>query len=183
MTGTAASAVIDDTEQDFDEAHDEGDTSNAPPASLRVIEAARREGLPFRFRQFDQPTRTAEEAAAACGCGVAQIAKTIVFKGKQTKKPLLFLVSGKNRVNERLLSNIVGENIEKGDADYVRRATGHMIGGVSPLALANRMPVMMDEELYNLPRVWIAAGTPNTVMSVPTLMLARTIAARIIKLD
>lgn len=184
MTGAAMSAEqIDETELEFGDTPDLGDIDKAPPASLKVIEAAKRQGLPFFFRVFDQPTGTAEEAAKACQCDIAQIAKSIVFKGKQTKKPLMFLVSGKNRINEKMLSNLVGENIEKADADYVRRATGHAIGGVTPLALANRIPIMMDEELYNQPRVWIAAGTPNTVMSIPTMMLARTIAARIIKLD
>lgn len=184
MTGAAAMAEnFDETELEFGDTPDLGDIENAPAASRPVIEAAKRMGLPFFFQVFDKPTGTAEEAAAACKCSVSQIAKAIVFKGKQTKKPLMFLVSGKNRVNEKLLSTIVGENIEKADADYVKRATGHSIGGVTPLALANRMPVMMDEELYNQPRVWIAGGTPNTVLSIPTMMLARTIAARIVKLD
>jgi prolyl-tRNA editing enzyme YbaK/EbsC (Cys-tRNA(Pro) deacylase) len=185
MTGVAvvAEEQFDESELEFGDTPDLGDIENAPPGSRPVIEAAKRLGLPFFFQAFDKPTGTAEEAAAACKCSVSMIAKSIVFKGKQTKKPLMFLVSGKNRVNERLLSTIVGENIEKADADYVKRATGHSIGGVTPLALANRIPIMMDEELYNQPRIWIAAGTPNTVMSIPTLMLARTIAARIIRLD
>ena len=162
---------------------DYGDVDKATGPSKRVIEIAMREELPFKFQIMDESTHTAEAAAAACKCSIDQIGKSIIFKGKATKKPYLFIVSGRNRVNEKAIAGMVGENLEKADADFVKRATGYAIGGVSPLGLANRMPIMMDEHLAQFGRIWIAAGTPNSVMSIPTMVLARTIAARLVKLD
>ena len=156
---------------------------DAPEASRRAMLAADRLGLPYEFKTFDQSTRTAEDAARALNCSVSDIGKTLIFRGKLTKRPFLVLVSGKNRANEKTLATVIGENLEKADAEFVRKSTGYAIGGVTPVGLANRMPVLMDENLYERAKIWIAAGTPNRVLGLSTMMLARAIAARIIKLD
>lgn len=157
--------------------------ADIPAATKRVTDAATRAGLPFSLRIMPDSTHTAEDAANACGCEIDLIVKSLVFKGKTTKKPFLMLVSGKNRVNEKNIAAMVGEVVEKADADLVKRATGYTIGGVPPIGLANRLPVLMDETLMRFARVWCAAGTANTVMSVPTHVLARAVAARVIKVD
>lgn len=157
--------------------------ADIPAATKRVLDAATRAGLPCSLRIMPETTHTAEDAANACGCEIDLIVKSLVFKGKTTKKPFLMLVSGKNRVNEKNIALMVGEVVEKADADLVKRATGYAIGGVPPIGLSNRLPVLMDETLLRFARVWCAAGTANTVMSVPTHVLARAVAARVIKVD
>ena len=79
-----------------------------------------------------QPTRTAEEAAAACGVTVGQIVKSLVFLGADSGKPYLLLVSGSNRVNEKGVAAHLGEKLKRPDADAVRALTGYAIGGIPP---------------------------------------------------
>lgn len=111
-------------------------------------------------------TRTAEEAAAACGTGVAQIVKSLVFRGKDSGRPLLLLVSGTNRVHEASVGRRIGEKLARPDADFVRAETGFAIGGIPPIGHEAAIPVYMDRSLLDYDVVWAAAGTPNAVFSV-----------------
>ena len=136
------------------------------PASQRVEAAAHALGLDIRILTMDQSTRTAEEAAAACGCGVGQIVKSLVFRGKTSGRPYLLLVSGSNRVNEKAVSGIIGEGLGRPDAQYVRDMTGYAIGGIPPVGHASPITTFMDQDLLAYDIVWAAAGTPESVFSV-----------------
>ncbi|MCL4766041.1 MAG: YbaK/EbsC family protein [Hyphomicrobiaceae bacterium] len=111
-------------------------------------------------------TRTAEEAAAACGCAVGQIVKSLVFRGKESGRPYLLLVSGGNRVNEKAVARIVGEPLQRPDAQYVRDVTGFAIGGIPPVGHDTRLATYMDRDLLGYVTVWAAAGTPECVFPV-----------------
>ena len=112
---------------------------------------------------FPDSTRTAIEAAQAVGCHVGQIVKSLVFKAARSHQPVLALVSGANRVNEKRLSSLVGEAIEKADADYVRQHTGFAVGGVPPLGHVERLATYIDQDLLQYDEIWAAAGSPHTV--------------------
>lgn len=112
---------------------------------------------------FSDSTRTAAEAAQAVGCQVGQIVKSLVFKGKQTQRPLLVEASGVNRVNERRVSEVIGEPIEKADADFVRQHTGFAVGGVPPVGHAEHIETFIDEDLLQYEEIWAAAGNPHAV--------------------
>ncbi|HMN87842.1 MAG TPA: YbaK/EbsC family protein, partial [Bauldia sp.] len=99
-----------------------------PPAAHRVLTAAIEHGLDVEIRIMPASTRTAGEAASAVGTTVGQIVKSLVFKGKQSNRPYLLLVSGTNRVNEHVVERVIGEAIVRPDADFVREATGFAIG-------------------------------------------------------
>lgn len=114
-------------------------TAELPESAARVAEAARRLGLDVVVREMPASTRTAEEAAAACGCATAQIAKSLIFRGKTTKTPWLFLVSGANRVNEKRMVEVIGEAVVRVNADDVRALTGFAIGGVPPFGHATEL--------------------------------------------
>jgi prolyl-tRNA editing enzyme YbaK/EbsC (Cys-tRNA(Pro) deacylase) len=116
--------------------------------------------------QLPASTRTAAEAAAAVGCTVAQIAKSIVFRTKRTSRPVIVVASGANRVNEATVAEYLGEAIQKADADFVRAKTGFAIGGVPPIGHAEPIDTIVDEDLMALGDVWAAAGTPNSVFKV-----------------
>ncbi len=141
-------------------------TSSLPAAAARVQEAAESLGLDAKVVLMPDSTRTAAEAAAACGCAVGQIVKSLIFKGKESGRPLLFLVSGSNRVNEKAVAAAIGEAILRPDADFVRAATGFAIGGIPPLGHASPISVWLDEDLLQYGTVWAAAGTPNAVFAV-----------------
>src|SRR5919112_3620894 len=95
-----------------------------PPSAGRVQAAAERLGLAISVREMPASTRTAEEAAAACGCDVAQIVKSLVFAGRDSGRPYLLLVSGKNRVDEARVAALLGEALTRPDAQKVRDWTG-----------------------------------------------------------
>ncbi len=151
-----------------------------PDAVQRVANAARAAGLAIDVKVMPASTRTAEDAAAACGCDVAQIVKSLIFKGKASGRPYLLLVSGGNRVNEKAMAATLGEEIVRPDADFVRAATGFAIGGIPPLGHATPLTPWLDEDLLQFGTVWAAAGTPSAVFAVDPKALAAATGATII---
>jgi prolyl-tRNA editing enzyme YbaK/EbsC (Cys-tRNA(Pro) deacylase) len=124
-----------------------------------------------------QSTRTAEEAAAACGCAVGQIVKSLVFRGAVSGKPVLLLVSGSNRVDEKAVATVLGEELVRPDARFVREVTGYAIGGIPPFGHAAPLTTYVDRDLLGYPLVWAAAGTPDSVFSVDPSELTTAIGA------
>ena len=114
----------------------------------------------------EKPARTAEEAAAACRCDLGQIVKSLVFRGVETGLPLLFLVSGRSRLDVALAADATGEAIVRPDAVFVRAATGYAIGGIPPLGHERPAQTFMDRGLFSYETVWAAAGHPNSVFPV-----------------
>jgi len=132
----------------------------------RVKNALLKKGLAFELKEFSESTRTANEAAAAIGCQVAQIMKSLLFRTLESKRPILILVSGKNRVNEQSIEALVGEKIVKADPDFAREVTGFTIGGIPPLENQKISIVFIDQDLLDFEILWAAAGTPFTVFSL-----------------
>ncbi|MDP1819306.1 MAG: YbaK/EbsC family protein [Acidimicrobiales bacterium] len=132
------------------------------PNVARVAAAAERLGVPVEPSEFPAGTRTAADAAAALGCDVAQIVKSLVFV--LDGAPVMALVSGANRLDEaRLAVALGGTQVACADADAVRDATGFAIGGVAPFGHPSSLPTAIDEDLLDHVVVWAAAGTPNHV--------------------
>lgn len=135
-----------------------------PASPARVQAALDAAGLEHKVVCFDASTRTSDEAAAAVGCAVAQIAKSLVFRTKQSRSAVLVVASGANRVDEKRVAALVGEKIERADPDFVRETSGYAIGGVPPLAHAHPPGfILIDEDLLQLAEIWAAAGAPNAV--------------------
>ena len=153
---------------------------NLPPSAARVAEAARRLGLDIAIRVMTETTRTAEEAAAACGTTPAQIVKSLIFEGKESRTPFLFLVSGKNRVDEKAVGARLGEKLTRPDAQRVREITGFAIGGIPPVGHANELTAYIDPDLLTFAEVWAAAGTPNAIFPVEPKKLAAAARAEIL---
>lgn len=138
--------------------------SNTLGASVQKVQDVLRSlGFSGEVVVFSDSTRTAAEAAQAVGCQVGQIVKSLVFKGKQTHRPVLVEASGVNRVNERHVSEVIGEPIEKADADFVRQHTGFAVGGVPPIGHAEHIETFIDEDLLQYEEIWAAAGNPHAV--------------------
>jgi prolyl-tRNA editing enzyme YbaK/EbsC (Cys-tRNA(Pro) deacylase) len=154
-----------------------------PEAVNRVAAAAKLAGLSIEIRIMPASTRTADEAAAACGCAVAQIIKSLIFKGKASGRPYLLLVSGKNRVNEKAVAGLLGEEIVRPDADFVRAATSFAIGGIPPLGHATPLAPWLDQDLLQFGTVWAAAGTPSAVFAVDPNALRDATGATVISVS
>ena len=140
--------------------------NSLPPAAERVQKAAEALGLNVAVTVMPAATRTTEEAAAACGCTAAQIVKSLIFRGKDSGRAYLFLVSGANRVNEKRVAGPLGEAIVRPDADFVRAETGFAIGGIPPFGHDVPLVPYIDADLLRFETVWAAAGTPNAVFEV-----------------
>jgi Cys-tRNA(Pro) deacylase len=138
----------------------------------RMMAAADESGLAVSTREFPEGTRTADDAARAIGCEVGQIVKSLVFLLDGT--PVVALVSGRNRLDERRLAAALGGHVvARADAAVVRDATGYPIGGVPPFGHATAMATAIDEDLTTYDEVWAAAGTPRDVFAVAPADLVR----------
>ena len=133
------------------------------PTALRTSQLLREAGIDTHVVEFEQPTRTSAEAAAAIGCSVGEIAKSIVFRGKKSGQAVVVVASGDNRVSETKVAAKLGEPLARGDADFVRTATGYAIGGVAPIGHSQPVKLLLDEDLQRFETVWAAAGTPFSV--------------------
>lgn len=142
-------------------------------SAQRMRETLQALGLSAEVLELPRSTRTAVEAAAAVGCALGQIAKSLVFKGAHSQEPVLVVASGANRVNETRLAALVGEPIEKADAEFVRACTGYVIGGVPPVGHRRRIETFIDEDLLRYPEIWAAAGTPNALFRLSPTDLVR----------
>jgi prolyl-tRNA editing enzyme YbaK/EbsC (Cys-tRNA(Pro) deacylase) len=150
-----------------------------PRAVARFVERARACGLDPAVRSFPEGTRTAADAAAAVGCEVAAIVKSLVFVADG--QPVLALTSGANRADEAALAVALGAaDLRKADAAEVRAATGYAIGGTPPVGHDTPLPVVCDADLVALDEVWAAAGTPATVFRLTPDELLRATGARVV---
>ena len=151
-----------------------------PDSARRVRNALAAAGVATEVVQLPQSTRTALEAAAASGCRVEQIAKSLVFRRTDSGDPVLIIASGTNRVDEQLAASHIGARIVKADAAFVRATTGFVIGGVPPLAHETALDTLIDRDLLALETIWAAAGTPNAVFSISPEQLVRVTKGRVV---
>lgn len=149
------------------------------PSARRVQDVLDGIGLGHRVVEHADSTRTSEDAAAAIGCTVAQIAKSLIFRGKESGRPVLVIASGVNRVDEKAVGRLIGERIERADPDFVREKTGYAIGGVPPIGHAEPPLVLIDADLAALETVWAAAGTPNAVFRLTPAELVSMTGGRV----
>jgi prolyl-tRNA editing enzyme YbaK/EbsC (Cys-tRNA(Pro) deacylase) len=150
------------------------------PTAIAFQEHLKQLGLNGQVVEFEQTTRTAADAAAAIGCDVGAIVKSIIFKTKHSGQPVLVLTSGSNRVSEPVVEKVIGEPLGKADADFVRFATGYSIGGVPPFGFKQLVHTYIDEALLGYETIWAAAGTPNAVFPLTPTELQQITSAKVI---
>ncbi|WP_294179059.1 YbaK/EbsC family protein [uncultured Schumannella sp.] len=150
-------------------------------ATERFVTAVAPRGLHPEIRFFDETTHTAAQAAAAIGCDVAAIVKSLVFVADD--QPLLVLVSGPRRVDTDALGARLGATIGKADAAMVKSATGFSIGGVPPFGHPKPLRTVVDEGLLELDELWAAAGSANSVFPITPTRLVELSAAQVLRVD
>jgi len=152
------------------------------PSSQKVQDALRVLGFSNQVMELQSTTRTSAEAAQAVGCRVEQIAKSILFQGKNSHKPILVIASGVNRVNEKKIEEFISEPLGKADADYVRNRTGFVIGGVPPIGHLEKLEIFIDEDLLQYEEIWAAAGNPNAVFNLTPSDLIKMTGGRVVSI-
>lgn len=146
----------------------------AKSKSLKRVEQALAEaGVPAEILEMAEGTRTAAEAAAAAGCEIDQIVKSIIFRGEADGRVVLFLTAGGNQVDPARASAAAGEPLTRAEGAEVRRITGYAIGGVAPLGHLIAPRAFLDPRLLAFPEVWAAAGTPRHIFSIAPAEMAR----------
>jgi prolyl-tRNA editing enzyme YbaK/EbsC (Cys-tRNA(Pro) deacylase) len=143
------------------------------PNALRTARLLQESGITAEVVEFEMPTRTSAEAAAAIGCSVAEIAKSVVFRGRNSGRAIVVVASGTNRVSESKIAAKVGEPLTRADAEFVRAATGYAIGGVAPIGHEQPVTLLLDGNLRCFATVWAAAGTPFAVFPLTPDELGR----------
>lgn len=138
------------------------------PSAQKIQDVLNSLGYSYTVIEHAESTRTAQEAADRAGCELGQIVKSLIFRGKESNKPILVLTSGANRVDEKRISEYAGEAIGRADADFVRAVTGFAIGGVPPVGHAQKMETYLDEDFQQFQTIWAAAGTPNAIFELTT---------------
>lgn len=139
----------------------------------RVEQAAIALGLRIDVTRMTESTRTAEDAAFACGCDVKQIVKSLIFEGSESRELKLILVSGAHGLNQDAISKLVGERLDKARPDRVRKETGFAIGGVAPIGAMCELDTYVDQSLLGFGAVWVAAGAPDAVFQINPQDLVR----------
>jgi len=137
-------------------------------------------GIKGEIKEFSETTKTAADAAKALNCDLGQIAKSIVFRGIFSGRPVLVIASGPNHINEKTIAEYFGEEIEKADADFVRLKTGFAIGGIPPFGHREQIKTYIDNDLLAYETIWAAAGTHNTVFPLAPKELVETIQGEVV---
>lgn len=151
------------------------------PSAQRVQDILTERGFANQIVELAESTRTSAEAAAAVGCEIAQIAKSLIFRGATTGKAILIIASGSNRVNEKAMAELVGEKLQRADADFVREQTGFVIGGVPPLGHVQMVETFIDADLWQYANIWAAAGHPNAVFPLTPDELAAMTGGKVVE--
>jgi len=151
------------------------------PSAQKIQDVLNSLGYDYTVIEHTESTRTAQEAAERAGCELGQIVKSLIFRGKESGKPIIVLTSGSNRVDEKRISEYAGEAISKADADFVRAVTGFAIGGVPPVGHLQKIETYMDEDFLQYETVWAAGGTPNAIFELKTTDLQKMTNAKVVK--
>jgi prolyl-tRNA editing enzyme YbaK/EbsC (Cys-tRNA(Pro) deacylase) len=136
--------------------------------STRVQAALDALGLDIKVHAFAEPTSTAPEAAAAIGCELGAIVKSLCFLVDD--RPVLVLAAGDRRVDSKALRQIYGVSKRKckiADPETVERVTGFRVGGVPPLGHPQPLATLIDRSLSRYETVYAAAGSSNTIFPLP----------------
>lgn len=152
------------------------------PSAQKVQDALAARGFDLAVVELPDSARTAAEAAAAVGCEVEQIAKSMVFAARPSGRAVLVVASGGHRVDVAKVAAIVGEAVEKPDAGFVREKTGFAIGGVPPVAHAEPLVTIVDEDLLRLEVLWAAAGHPHAVFRLTPAQLVQLTGGTVAKI-
>ncbi len=145
-----------------------------PPGLARVTQRLHEVGHPHAPVWLDVAVRTSQEAAAALGVQVGQIAKSVMFRRRADDAAVLVVTSGDRRVDEAKVAARLGA-LARADAQFIKQATGFSIGGVAPLAHLTAPLTLVDRELFRFASVWAAAGHPNAVFQAsPDQLLVLT---------
>jgi len=150
----------------------------------RVQAALDEMGLGICVVEFPDSTATAAEAAAAAGCPLGAIVKSLLFL--IDGQPVLVLVAGDRMADARKIGarfSVGKKKVRLADTEAVRNITSYEIGGVPPVGHPARLTTLIDDSLERFDVVWAAAGTGNAVFPIPFPLLVRITSGEVLSLS
>ncbi|MBN2256800.1 MAG: YbaK/EbsC family protein [Anaerolineaceae bacterium] len=142
------------------------DKGTYPPGVLRFINILEAHSILPVLADLPNSTQTAPEAAQAVGCQLNQIVKSLLFITNNTRRPILVLASGANRVNPVRLAEVIGEKIHLADAQTVLQLTGYPVGSVPPAGYTPQPSTLIDSDLAGFDILWVSAGSDHIIASL-----------------
>ena len=103
-------------------------------------------------------TATSQLAAERFGVLVGQIAKSLLFLGKDGRYFML-LCPGDRKVSSSKLKAALGVKTRMARQEETRAATGFEPGGVCPFGIDGTIRILLDESLAQYQTIYPAAGT------------------------
>lgn len=143
----------------------------------KVRQALLGSGHKDSITEFPAGTHSATDAAAAVGCSVSQIAKSIVFRAGDNV--ILVVASGAHRIDRNKVSSVIGQPVKSADAAWVQSKTGFAVGGVAPVGHDCQVTTIIDSELLSLDPLWAAAGSPMHAFRTTAEQLIRLTNGRV----
>jgi len=143
-------------------------------SSQKILDYLNQNNAQTKILQFQETTKTSQDAANQIKCQVAQIAKSLVFQIKNSDELILIIASGSNRVNTKKVEKIINAKITRADPTYIKQETGFTIGGIPPFAHNKKLKTLLDKDLKNYNKVYAAAGTPHSIFSLTPEELHKT---------
>ena len=141
------------------------------------------EGLTGKVVRLQDDTRTAELAAQALGTAVGAIVKSLVVMADG--RPCLAMVSGDRRAKLDDVARLFeSREVKMARGAAVKEITGFAIGGIPPLLedqSGERLPAILDRQLFRFDEVWAAAGSPFAVFPIAPTELERLTGARVVE--
>ena len=148
-----------------------------PEPVERVSSFLREAGAEARIEELTEGAHTAEDAAAAVGCGLDQIVKSLVLLCDQ--RPVVALVPGDRRGDPAKIALASGaDRARVASADEVKEATGFAPGAVAPFPLPRVETVLLERDLLRKPVVWVGGGSSNHLVGLSPSELLRLSRAR-----
>jgi prolyl-tRNA editing enzyme YbaK/EbsC (Cys-tRNA(Pro) deacylase) len=142
------------------------------PSARHVADVLRELGITGQVRELPEPAPTAVTAARQLGCEVGAIANSLIYNADGA--PLLVLTSGAHRVDTGKVAGLVGAaRVKRAGPDFVREATGQVIGGVAPVGHPRTLRTLVDRSLGSYDVIWAAAGHAHTVFPTSFAELLR----------
>lgn len=136
-----------------------------PSASQRVVDAATALGLTIEIHEYPEGTKTSADAAAAVGCELSAIAKSLIFMADD--EPVVAILSGDTRLDTSKLATAMGASkVRRAKLDEAKAATSFAAGGTPAFGYPAPIAVFIDPQLRRHEEVWSAAGTPTTVYPI-----------------
>ncbi|MGI9005119.1 MAG: Cys-tRNA(Pro) deacylase [Streptosporangiaceae bacterium] len=116
------------------------------------------------------------EAAAALGVPPEQVFKTLVASVDGQLTVAVVPVAGQLSL-KALAEAAGGKRAEMAKPEEAARATGYVVGGISPIAQRRRLPVLVDATALDWPTVYCSAGQRGLQVQLAPADLVRATGA------